>query len=35
MEPDKMDGIGKLVVAAAQDLSHLLGSSSPGELAAK
>jgi DNA-binding IclR family transcriptional regulator len=31
MEPAKMDGIGKLVVAAAQDLSHLLGSSSPGE----
>lgn len=34
MEPDKMDGIGKLVVAAAQDLSHLLGSRSPGEQAA-
>jgi DNA-binding IclR family transcriptional regulator len=31
MEPDKMDSIGKLVVAAAEDLSHLLGSRSPGE----
>jgi DNA-binding IclR family transcriptional regulator len=31
MEPDEMDGIGKLALAAAQDLSHLLGSGSPNE----